>query len=397
MSQKISVFLIAAVLFTTACSGGETGEVPDHLTDLENLTVFGANISPERSVELIRDLVFNRDGDVDFGRMAEQGVDREGRVYIAEGRQGHHAVHLFEPGGRYRGAIGRSGEGPGEFSSIFDMTLHGSRLYVLDASQLRIHLFSAVDQTYEGAMELKPSQWDFSDEMTMTFPNRIIVLNEQDLIGVFHVLNFNEDTLAYYRLNGEGDVTGPKILEHGYIRHFTAPSSGHHFYDPFGGRGLQAVSSDNRIYTAWTEEMLIKVYNSDGTYERAFYHPFQNSRLGRTEARHFYGEGNERFERALQDAGVPDTWRAFEHMIMDDEDNLWLSAITDNREIYEWRVMDKFGELQAVFEWPRTREIFQVSGGYVYAVETEAETGLEQVVRYRLEWGEPGQSNVNSH
>ncbi len=40
------------------------------------------------------------------------------------------------------------------------------------------------------------------------------------------------------------------------------------------------------------------------------------------------------------------------------------------------------------FEWPRDEPIEVVKNGYMYTRQTEQETGLQQVVRYRIEMTE---------
>lgn len=65
-------------------------------------------------------------------------TDTEGRIYIAEGRGGvgqgpGSRVRVFSPDGEFLGALGRSGEGPGEFKDIQAIALDSEgRLVVFD-------------------------------------------------------------------------------------------------------------------------------------------------------------------------------------------------------------------------------------------------------------------------
>ncbi|MBP3193345.1 hypothetical protein [Natronogracilivirga saccharolytica] len=38
------------------------------------------------------------------------------------------------------------------------------------------------------------------------------------------------------------------------------------------------------------------------------------------------------------------------------------------------------------FEWPRDESIEVVKNGYIYTLQTDEETGLQQINRYRFEW-----------
>ncbi len=72
-------------------------------------------------------------------------------------------------------------------------------------------------------------------------------------------------------------------------------------------------------------------------------------------------------------------------MLIDDQNRLWISTIVKDLDVYRWWVLEENGKLLARFTWPRNREIEVIKNGFVYAKETEDETGLERVVRYRIE------------
>jgi len=90
----------------------------------------------------------------------------------------------------------------------------------------------------------------------------------------------------------------------------------------------------------------------------------------------------------IRNDDMPDTWPAYSTMLMDDENRVWAALFTDNEETYEWRVYTDEGEFLATFTWPRSKTISEVKNGLAYTRETDEETGLQQVVRYRMAFDE---------
>lgn len=54
-------------------------------------------------------------------------------------------------------------------------------------------------------------------------------------------------------------------------------------------------------------------------------------------------------------------------------------------EVYEWWILEETGELITTFEWPRDERIEVIKNGKMYTRQTDEESGLQQVVRYRAE------------
>lgn len=375
----LSIFLIPA------CSSTDR-ELPDEVKKLDNLTIHEINSTPTSSITLTKAVTFENSSEVIFGQLNEIDVDNSGTVYIVEGSDGNEGIYVFDAEGVFINKIGRTGRGPGEFQALFDIDVFGDQIFTLDGTLLRIQVFSS--ETYNSIHEanLDPGQWDYSGERTMTFPNKFHVLNDSTILGIFNHYTFDMDTWSYYHLDMNGNVTSERLLTHDYIKHLKTGDGSQSFFDPFGGRGLMAKSSDNLLFTAWSKDILFKVYDSDGTYLRAFYHPFDNSNLSWDEALNFYDI--EPFKNALRNEGIPDKWRAFDHLIIDDDNKLWISTITDDRKIYEWWIMDTYGNLQAKFKWPRGKEIQKIKNGFAYVLEAEEDTGLQEVIKYRIQWSD---------
>lgn len=82
---------------------------------------------------------------------------------------------------------------------------------------------------------------------------------------------------------------------------------------------------------------------------------------------------------------IPDTWPAMDRMLIDDDGRLWVATIVEDLSVFEWWVLDESGEFITTFEWSRDELIEVVKNGKMYTRQTDEETGLQQVVRYRVE------------
>jgi len=386
--SKLFTFSVALIL-SSSCSNHSSEELPDYIQSLENVTVHEIDSTPASSISMAKTIVFGNSDDVQFGRISHIEIDESGNIYASEGSQGNEAIYVFDSEGNYVNKIGRPGDGPGEFRSIFDIKIYNNQLFTLDTALLRVQIFNTDDHLLLHEAGLKPAQWEPSEDQSSTFPLNFFVLNDSTLLTAFNHMTSDSYTKSYYHLDLNGNVISNRVLSQDYIRQLPDPGSGHIFFDPFGGRGLIGLSAKNNIYTVWSDELLFKVYDKNGSYLRAFYHPFRNSTLSQNEVLNqaLYYNNSEQFKSAIQHHGIPDYWRALEHMILDDENRLWISTITDDRDIYDWWVMDDHGNILAKFELPRNIEIKKVKDDFIYSLRTVEETGLQQIVKYHIEWG----------
>ncbi len=76
------------------------------------------------------------------------GVDREGRVYVADSC--NHRIQVFDAQGTWLRSHGRAGQGPGEFSYPYDVRVDDEgRQYVCEFGNSRVQVLDARDRTLE--------------------------------------------------------------------------------------------------------------------------------------------------------------------------------------------------------------------------------------------------------
>jgi sugar lactone lactonase YvrE len=96
------------------------------------------------------DLSFGRlgNGPGEFSRAEGLGIDREGRIYVADSC--NHRIEVFTADGKFIREHGRAGAGPGEFSYPYDVRIDSEgRQYVCEFGNSRIQIFDANDHLLE--------------------------------------------------------------------------------------------------------------------------------------------------------------------------------------------------------------------------------------------------------
>ncbi|MEX0905881.1 MAG: 6-bladed beta-propeller [Balneolaceae bacterium] len=393
---KISLLLVC--IFISGCKQEtSTIELPSHLEDLDNLRVFQSGAKPSAGINIIREQEFGDTDDVMISYPGSVEVDDSGRVYISDLPQGRAAIYVFHPDGSHLTTIGGYGEGPGEFRSISSTAIRQNQFIVYDGPLSRISYFSVGDSesgdsdpySMSHMIIMNPDSWKSIEglEDAFLFSRHFFVSGKGSVLTSFKSITAEDDHLRFYYIDSEGEVEPDQVLKLEQEEQRVTFSSGEMtggLILPTSREGVLAMSGDDSIYSASTENFLIKIHSPDGQYQRAFYHPYEKTSLIKSELVRSY-EGHPG-RNAVRDADLPETWPALNSMLIDDENRLWISTIVDDDEIYEWWVLENSGELISKFNWPRDEAIEEIKNGYLYTRETEEETGLQQIVRYRIEF-----------
>jgi len=395
--------LLFSLILLTGCTSEKEKGLPEHVQKLENLTVYSQDVEPAFELSLERERNFGDAAGVLIGRVGSVAIDENGRVFIGDRLQ--YRVHVFGPDGSYLTHIGRQGLGPGEFQRVGTLSIHSNLLSVYDGGQLKLDVFKLDSLKYSHTISLNPVNQQSFEELNGLFPSEFRFRSDHRyLIGFKPFLrpdpshpeyNLQTSTVRYHLMDTNGRIISGLIFERDNYRALTATVQGEYRFTLFEFLGVELItlSEDNDIYTARSEEFLIKVYDPNGKYLRAFYYPFQKIEFTREDAMRQqeleYEEGVVEWRisviRNAPEKDIPKTWPALDKILIDDESRLWVSTIVEDFDVYEWWVLNDTGELMARFKWPRNRQIEVVKNDKVYVRETDPVTGLQQVVRYGFE------------
>src|SRR6056297_685668 len=412
------VILFIVMLIASACTGqSQESSIPEHLNDLQNLVVIEQNSLPETSVIFTRDLVINDNdsiktwfNDVTSGGFAFGGsgwfagieVDDAGKIFI--GDRYDNVINIFDSTGKYLQRLGGEGRGPGEFTCILDIKIHSVQLFAFDYFQVRSTFFSLDSHDLIEVRDVYTNRTPDREELR-GWPSRPVSLISDDLFIVsyknemknanYGTENYNLDQeilVRYYVVDREGKIRSDMIDELKDMKNITAVVDGNHLFNlsplPFLQQPMISISNEGYIYTANSDEPLIKMHNENGDYIKAFYIPIERRLIVRDEIiKQFAGDDKENTDLLLE-AELPEKWPALSQIVIDDESNLWVSTISADNSQHEWLVIDKDGELITTFDWPSNEPIEAIKKGMMYTRQTDETTGLQRVIRYSIQSGE---------
>ncbi len=385
------------MLLSPGCIPEGESDIPHDISSLHNLIVYSMEADLLTEIQFIKEVSFGDSKEYPIGRMTGIAVDDSGRIFIGDDDQ--LTIHAFNPKGSYIKSLGRPGEGPGEFRSLVQtMHVDSQYLYVHDPAQQRINVFLLSTLGPSHTIDLTPEQRSSVDELKSAYLSDYYLLNDYKLLFGFvktrKTNDLDEQTgvyeryKLYYLMDKDGKIISDKIYEQKSSTMFSFRINGMAttFSFPFFGKVLAALNG-NELFIAQSEDFLIKVYDLSGRYLRAVYYPFRKKELIREDAiqSSFQDEVLQNIAKKIQ---LPDTWPALNDMLIDDENRLWVSTIVEDFDIYEWWVLRETGEIITKFEWPRDKPIKVIRNPAVYTLETEEESGLQQVVRYGFELAE---------
>jgi hypothetical protein len=389
--KKIIVTIFVIPLLLAACSGSSDSDIPEEIASLENLNVIEAVAEPMHSISLTSAASYGDTDEVIIGRMGQFSVDQTGRVYIADFSQ--NVIHAYEPDGSYLRQIGRDGDGPGEFRRINAIRPGDHHLHVLDTGSMRISRFSLDSHEFVDNLSV-PFEFQ-SEGGFVSFPGNFHPVGDSH-----YVIHFGT---GYSAAMDDSDVDpkdrgrllnrSTEEFEEGFVYEFPISEAIVHregtsmsVMSPDYKRRSITVVNNSRLLQGWSEDLLFKFYDTDGAYQSAVWQPNENISMNRNEILQEYSDRDEPWRGMVRNDDMPETWPAYRHLVLDDENRIWVAVYSDEEEMFNWRVFSEKGEFLAAFTWPESREIREVKNGSAYTRETDEETGLVEVVRYRVDF-----------
>lgn len=387
-------FIISILLFfIVACTEQETVQIPEGYKNLENLIVYDSEPEPEFDIDFQQTITFGDSEDILIGQPGRFAVDNQNKIYLSD----NYSIHVFDAEGNYLRSIGREGEGPGEFRSISGLKIYSKSLFVADFNLQRITDYSLESFELIRTIQLNQNEKPDIEEMKDSFLRHFFVRQDDTfIIGFDQPFRLDKSIgkmIPFFIIDSDGHFITDKIFEIEDSRYLVSEGPDQPTFgmgSPFHGRPLVTVSGDDHIFSARTDDFLIQTHDSEGNYLQAFYYPFRKTKLTREDALNHPEDrfSREVFEQFIENTDLPDSWPALNDMLIDDENRLWVSTIVDDFDVYEWWVLEETGELITRFEWPRDEPIEVIKNGYMYTRETDEETGLQQIIRYRVEFEE---------
>src|SRR5690625_2765876 len=424
LSPLILYSIILTGLILTACQTGEnqtgqnqTGqhqatsdpagqpskEIPDNIADLENLNRFPSDAEPIYEISFEKTAKFSQaSGDQIGRRITGVAVDEE-RVFIADSERA--AVHLFTPLGEWLRSIGSRGDGSSEFGSINGIGVSDDQLFVLHSRHLlSIYNLETLEHLDDQNLDLdqherQPYWLPWTRDRNLYYqPGQFFVRDDGNLLILFSDdgIGFDNLDVRTYEMSlydpSEGqylehdlltfDWSGQALI-HGEINSILETGSSQMIMMnvPYK-RSHRFDFNDGELVLGWTEDLALTIYNDQGAYQRAIYHPVPKIPFRLEDVRGYDGE---QAQRALSsDREIPDTCPAFEDLQVADDGWIGISLFHDESDLRNWILLVRRADRAARSTWPAARYLLQVSDGQVFVLERDEALGRRKVVSYQF-------------
>lgn len=406
--QYSQTLLLSILLcfFLVQCSNNSTSEKAEHFQELDSLTVYPTDSEPTYEVDLVQEQSFGGSGKPYWKVISGCAVDDKDRVII----RGHAndfdtELHVHNPDGTYRTQIGRSGKGPGEYEFISpNFQINSGRVFLHDETTARLSMFTTDDYTFEKTTRLQ--DWNVRDlEAVRNMElSDFRARSDGNLLAIFkgHPTGSGRTVNTKFMLVGpEGNVLNPEpLMELPSPFYIASDNKGDNMLPisariplPFLGSSRFALTNDDEFYTAQTDEFLIKKYDSEGTYQFAFYYPVMGPPF---DMESFIDRKSGplpqyAFKNAVEEADIeiPESFSVIQDLIVDDENRIWVSVMVESYETYEWWMLGESGELLAKIDPFENEAICDIQNGYLYTKffelqDDDPESWESKVVKYSI-------------
>lgn len=326
-----------------------------------------------------------------FGEV--MGVARlpSGEVVVADRKA--FSLRYFTPTGQYRRAVGRHGEGPGEFSQGLLRLLHcGDSLFVMEWN-FRLQVFSQ-NGVFKRTAMLAPPRPGESPYNVACNPAGLLLSYGWEKRGDAKPGTFRP-MVPFWIANPDGTIHAQLGFHPGSERFGDMVDGrlGGSGPLPLGKQPVVAIGR-NRAYIGTADSFAIEVYGLDGRRTGTIIKSGIDLRTTRADIEHFLmvdtaGKPEDSKARTMKryatNVTYPKTIPAYSALVVDSDDNLWVERYPRAAETAaHWSVFSSAGVEIARIDLPSNFNVAEIGRDYVLGVSIELPDGVHHVKEFRL-------------
>lgn len=349
----------------------------------DNPPVWGADLG---LVEEIRIGVLDGDEDYTLGRVVDVAVQPDGTIWIADALA--HGIRRYDQQGRFIDILGRSGEGPGEFSTITGLErLPDGRMAAWDGNLARVSLFKSdgtVDKVFPLPLMVARMRGNIAEIFRADDLGRLYIFspfllpNDAAQFGWMQVDTSGAvlDTIPFPDAQTEGPTGGFKLYPFGRMGAFSVVTRG-------------ALSPDGQLVMARNSRYALNRPRSDGSILRIerSWDPVSVNRQEREEREALIAASQ---RGTQQGASIPDRKPPFWAFWVDHESRIWVARHAPAVRIPESDEERSRREVTRAppSEWwePLVLDVISPDGRYLGTVRIEDHQTDLRVARGRTIW-----------
>lgn len=354
------------------------------------LPTMASDLYSTQGPEPILEIGCSESGEYIFGWIKTVQLDHRGYIYTFDAQRDRF-ISVFNLNGDKIGTIGKPGNGPGEFTGLTNFHLDNENevLTALDFRQSKISEFSISDDSFGDIInEL------FFQRYSVSSPQAVIPRNVFKLADGNFVIHYegiispqtSEYPAKHRIILMEGETAEQVKIITLRADEKDVESDGRTvevFKWPFAGSSTITVASSGVIYTGWSYDNTIDIYDTTGERAGNIFisrEPIPMSSLEKSSILSDYPRVFIGIRRKVRNL-MHDNWPIYEQKVIDDNEILWVGVYDENLAT-TWIGYDADGEKVSQFFLPNRDLIKSINGNYFAAVRS-MELGAECVVIYK--------------
>lgn len=391
MRYKASILLLS--LFLAGCGNSNTGSTHFEQTNSSDAisSVEADSLTPSHQIIFEKIFSIHDSDSLLIGTIGGSDVDDNGNIYFGDGK----TIKVFDKNGDYVSSLGRAGRGPGEFTGLGSLApiIRDTLIYVFDYGLIRLNVFSTNSFDLVRTVTFDMYSWSHIPEIsTIGRPTLENVLIDGSLILKFKegvsFRNLDDSVKTYYyRFSGSEKRVSNELA--------SGIESALPIARPFDRFILLDVSkTDNTLFTAYSDRFSITVNDTTGSPLSSFFYDYKPAPFDKDDYITQMTSNSSAYKSELQNQAYPETWPVINTFLVDDENRIWISTITEEKDRFKWWIFDIEGNLIATFHWPGSRlkrhlisvnpEINVIKESHLYVTEIDDETGIQKLSKYQF-------------
>ena len=330
-----------------------------------------------------------------FARLGGIAVDSGGRLLVVD--NGANTVRVFSPDGKFRCAIGRRGQGPGELMEPCCIALRGDTLWVRNNGNTRYEVFVVGDTAAVYQTSVRMAHHDANRWAPMTFDSAGNVID----IGLAPSVpggSSEQPPLTRFHLDRTGRIVAQESIPdppqdstpvHKAVGKIPGGTVLRYIYPPYPPLALRAHSPFGEQARAVSSRYSVGWFSSDGSLLRTITGTAEPPTL--TAAEVARAESSLVRDMRWLESGakhpfsVPPRKQPLRDLYFDLDGRLWVELSVREGTPRKADVYDRTGRLAYTVEWPSNITLSggTVTGTTAYGVLTDS-LDVQRVVRMKL-------------
>jgi len=387
--KKNIVTILVISLFLAACSGNPEVEIPEEITNLENLITVRPG-DALYTLQLQENLYLNQ--------LDEEHTQNLWALYSDQYRNFYWAdnyilqIHQYSPEGTYVRSFGEKGHGPGEFDHISRSTVYKNRLYVFEYGPQKVHVFNTDTGDFVESFAIEQQ----TDITKFSRTEEILVQNDSTILGIQNSSlgppGTREDSLTVSLYRTDGRLVNPEFFRYRKRGALEGRRGSGRFSTSgkFTADSKIAMLPDGQGFVhSHASDPVFYFYNSEGDYQKAFYLALDPIPLTKEQINHEIENSNPMIDlgTAVQHAeSIPDTWPYWQTFFVSDDGNLWVIIFSEPPYGRELWVISPDGNLLAQEQFELQDAIRFIDSDHLYT--TYRPDGIFEIRRYNMAFQE---------